>query len=326
VLTLPPFELHEPATLEEALTLLARYHGDVKVLAGGTDLLPNMKHRLFTPGHLVGLRKLPGLAQVVEDDGALRLGAMLPIAALARHGAVQRHFPSLVLAAKAIAGPQLREQGTLGGNLCLDTRCAYYNQTAFWRKALGYCLKKDGTVCHVVKAGKACVAAASNDTAPVLMTLQASVQLAGPGGARELPVTDFFVADGCANTVLRPGELVTGVRVPLPESGVVAGYQKLRAREAIDFPALSVAVAARLDSSQRLDWVRVVVSALGARPRAVKGLEAFCGRALDDAALADLGQVAFKQCHPLSNINLDPAWRRDLIPVLVKRAFTLPAG
>ena len=323
MLTLPAFELHEPSTLDEAVSLLVRHRGDVKVLAGGTDLLPNLKHRLFTPGHLVGLRKVQGLDQVFEQPQALQLGAMLPIAALARQPLVQRHFPSLVQAARAIAGPQLREMGTLGGNLCLDTRCVFYNQTAFWRKALGYCLKKDGTVCHVVKAGRRCVAAASNDTAPVLMTLGASLRLVGPDGARELPVADFFLADGIVNTALRPGELLASVGVPLPEGTVVSGYQKLRLREAIDFSALSVAVAARLSEARRIEWVRVVVSALGARPHKVQGLAAFEGRALDDLALAEVGQLAKRQCHPLTNINVDPAWRRELIPVLVKRAFGL---
>src|SRR5438094_10628216 len=176
MLTLPPFEYHAPKTLDEAVTLLATHAGDVRVVAGGTDLIPNMKHRLFTPGHLVGLKSISDLAFVREEPGALRLGAMLTIAELARNERVRALFPSLSQAAEQIAGPQLREMGTLGGNICLDTRCVYYNQTYFWRKALGFCLKKDGTVCHVVKAGKKCVAAASNDTAPVLMTLGARVR------------------------------------------------------------------------------------------------------------------------------------------------------
>ncbi|MHB8874842.1 MAG: FAD binding domain-containing protein [Myxococcaceae bacterium] len=326
MLTLPAFAYHAPASLEEAIGLLAAHRGDVKVLAGGTDLLPNMKHRLFTPGHLVGLRGVPGLAEARIEGGSLRLGAMISIARLSRDPLVRGHFPSLAQAAGAIAGPQLREMGTLGGNLCLDTRCVYYNQTAFWRKALGYCLKKDGTVCHVVKAGRRCVAAASNDTAPALISLGASVRLAGPQGIRELPLEGFYVADGLANTVLREGELVVEVRLPLPGGKLLAGYQKLRVREAIDYPALSVAVAAGLDGADRLEWVRVVVSALGARPHGVKGLEVFAGRALDEAAVDELGRLAHRQCHPLGSINVDPAWRRELVPVLVRRAFASAAG
>src|SRR5205823_5464081 len=228
MLTLPPFQYHAPKTLADAVALLSRHSGDVKVVAGGTDLIPNMKHRLFTPAHLVSLGSISGLDFVREEGGALRLGAMLTIANLARHARVKELFPSLTAAAEQIAGPQLREMGTLGGNLCLDTRCVYYNQTYFWRKALGFCLKKDGTVCHVVKAGKKCVAAASNDTAPVLMTLGATVSLLGPGGTRQVLLSDFYLPDGIVNTVVAPNELVTEVNVPLPAPQLVTGYHKIR--------------------------------------------------------------------------------------------------
>lgn len=321
MLTLPPFQYHAPKSIDEAVALLSSHRGDVKVIAGGTDLLPNMKHRLFTPGHLVGLKGIGGLDVLAEEQGVLRLGAMVPIARIAESPLVRESFPSLAEAAEQIAGPQLRQMGTLGGNVCLDTRCVYYNQTYFWRKALGFCLKKDGTVCHVVKAGKRCVAAASNDTAPVLMTLDAVVRIAGPEGVRDVPILDFYVADGIQNTILRPDELVVEVRVPRHHGRVVTGYQKLRIRASIDYPALTVAVAAKLDEGDRLGWLRVALSALGARPHPIKKLEPFTGRKLDAATISELGQIAHKQCHPLTNINVDPEWRRELIPVFVRRAI-----
>src|SRR5215469_13797965 len=228
MLTLPPFEYHAPTTLDEAISLLERFRGRVKVIAGGTDLLPNMKHRLFTPPHLVALREIEGLDSIGEDDGMIHLGAMSTIARLAEDPLVKSRLPSLADAASQIAGPQLREMGTLGGNLCLDTRCVYYNQTYFWRKALGFCLKKDGTVCHVVQGGQRCVAAASNDTVPVLMTLNARVRALGSNGLREIPIAELYVPDGIVNTVLAPEELVVEVRVPRPEGRLMAGYQKLR--------------------------------------------------------------------------------------------------
>ncbi len=326
MLTLPPFEYHAPSTIEEAVGLLSQYRGKVKVIAGGTDLVPNMKHRLFTPAHVVGLKGIPRLDRIAEDGPVIRLGAMCTIAQLARDPLVQKRLPSLAAAASQIAGPQLREAGTLGGNLCLDTRCVYYNQTYFWRKALGFCLKKDGTVCHVVQGGQRCVAAASNDTVPVLMTLDASVRIAGPGGLREIPLPALYVPDGIVNTVLAPDELVVEVSVPNPEGRVLAGYQKIRVRASIDYPALTIAVAAKVDPANAVEWIRIVISALGARPHAVGGLERFRGRLLDDALVAEVAQNAYRQCHPLTNINVDPAWRREMVPVFVRRAFTHARG
>jgi len=321
VLTLPPFEYHAPTSVDEAVALLAQHKGEVKVIAGGTDLLPNMKHRLFTPKHVVGLKAVAGLDSIREEANGLRLGAMTTIASLARSPLIQQRLPSLALAAAQIAGPQLREMGTLGGNLCLDTRCVYYNQTYFWRKALGFCLKKDGTVCHVVKAGKKCVAAASNDTAPVLMTLGATVCLAGPSGVRQLPLAEFYVPDGIVNTVLRPDELVVEVLVPAPSARLRLGYQKVRVRASIDYPALTVALAARVYAEDRLEQLRLVVSALGARPHTVAGLDALRGRKLDAAVIDEVSRVAHKQCHPLTSINVDTEWRREMIPVFIRRAF-----
>jgi 4-hydroxybenzoyl-CoA reductase subunit beta len=326
LLTLPPFQYHAPKTVSEAVALLGQHKLNAKVIAGGTDLVPNMKHRLFTPEHVVGLRDITELHRVSERDGSLCLGAMVTIADLARDTRVQAIFPSLTKAAAQIAGPQLREMGTLGGNLALDTRCVYYNQTYFWRKSLGFCLKKDGTVCHVVKGGQKCVAAASNDTAPVLLSLAATVHLASPRGTRELPLEQFYVADGIRNTVLEPDELLTEVRVALPQGRLVTGYQKLRIRASIDYPALTVAVAAALEPDGRAKWIRMVLSALGARPHPVKRLEHLFGKPLDAAAIAELGQVAYRQCHPLTNINVDTGWRREMIPVFVRRAWHQALG
>ncbi len=321
MLTLPAFEYHAPTTVAQALALLAQHGAKAKLIAGGTDLVPNMKHRLFTPEHVVGLKDIAELHAIREEADALVVGPMVTVADLQRDERVGRLFPSLKTALGQIAGPQLREMGTLGGNLCLDTRCVYYNQTLFWRKSLGYCLKKDGTVCHVVKSGKNCVAAASNDSAPVLMTLDASVKLSSPRGERVMKLEAFYVADGIANTVIAADELLTEVRIPKPEGKVVAGYLKLRIRAAIDYPALCVAVAARLDAGGKIADVKMVISALAARPHPVKRLEAFVGRVLDEATINELAQVAHKQCHPLTNINVDPAWRREMIPVFVRRAW-----
>jgi 4-hydroxybenzoyl-CoA reductase subunit beta len=333
MLRLHEYTYHRPSTLSEALSLLA---GDESVLpiAGGTDLMPNMKHRLFTPRHLVALKGIGelhgiGLADaegnaVAEDSPAaaqLVIGAAETLTGVARHPLVRRIAPALAEAAGHVAGPQIRNAGTLGGNLCLDTRCTYYNQTFFWRQALGFCLKKDGDVCHVTRVGKKCVAAHSADTPPVLIALGAVVDLASAAGARTVTVDEFFVANGEWNTIRRPDELVVRVRIPVPGAGVRMAYRKVRQRNAVDFPLLSIAAVADVAPDGTARALSVVVSALGARPKVVTGLDRLVvGKRLADVADAVAAQ-AYKQCHPLENTIVDPDWRRAMVPVYVRRAI-----
>jgi 4-hydroxybenzoyl-CoA reductase subunit beta len=320
MLTLPRFEWASPRTVEEAIALLSDRAGETLVVAGGTDAVPNLKHRLYEPRRIVHIGQVAELHYVREREGGLELGALATLAEIARHPAVRRDFPSLAKAAGLVAGPQLRNMGTLGGNLCLDTRCTYFNQTRFWRQSLGFCLKKDGDRCHVVPQGRRCVAAHSSDVAPVLISLGAEVEIAGRGGRRAVSVDDFFVADGLHNNVLRPGELVVRVTLPAAARGWKAGYQKLRPRAAIDFPMLSVAFAARV-SGGRCEDARLVVSALAARPRVIAGVDALVkGKPLDESLGVALGQAASRQCHPLVNVAYDDDYRHEMVPVFVRRA------
>ncbi len=342
MLRLPAYEYHRPRALDEALRLLAEHAGDAMPIAGGTDLVPNMKHKLFTPGHLValkGIEELRGIGVLGARSGAggggdnggpaassegryLRIGAAETLAAIAAHPDVRGWLPSLADAAGQVAGPQLRNAGTIGGNVCLDTRCTYYNQTRFWRTALGFCLKKDGEVCHVTKVGKKCVAAQSADTPPVLATLGASLLLRSVDAVREVPVADFFVADGIVNTVREPAEIVVEVRVPLPDARTRMAYTKLRQRNSIDFPLLNVAAAGEFDDDGAVEDLRIVVSALGSRQRALTGIDRIAvGNRLDPEVLDALAERAFAQCHPLTNIIVDPEWRRAMVPVHVRRAL-----
>lgn len=322
VLRLHEYTYHRPATVQEAAALLAAHPGRARLIAGGTDLMPNMKHGLFTPDHLVALKQIRELRGIEERDGELVIGAAESLSAISRNRLVQQHFPALAQAAGSVAGPQLRNMGTIGGNLCLDTRCTYYNQTFFWRNALGFCLKKDGTVCHVTKVGRKCVAAHSADTAPVLMTQDAVVDLVSANGTRSVPVAEFFVADGIENTVREWNEIVTRVRIPLPGPGMRSAFRKVRQRGAIDFPLLNVAVAAHLDAAHMISDMRIVVSALGSRPRVIAGLDKVAlGRPLDSDTIEAVAERAFAQCHPLTNIIVDPDWRRAMVPVEVRRAL-----
>lgn len=322
MLRMAPFRHHRPGTLAQALELMGEHADRAMYVAGGTDVVPNLKHRLFEPEHLIALKGIDELRGIRTEGDVLRIGAAETLSRVARSPEVAGRFPALAAAAGHVAGPQLRNMGTIGGNLCLDTRCTYYNQTEFWRGALGFCLKKDGDVCHVTKVGKKCVAAHSADTPPVLMTLDATAVLEGPEGRREIPVADFFVADGIANTVRRPDEIVTEVRIPLEGSARRQAYEKLRQRQSIDFPLLTVAVSADLEDDGTVRAIDGVVSALGSRPRALSGWsQAATGARLDEALVEELAARAHKQCHPLENIIVDPDWRRAMVPVYVKRAL-----
>ncbi len=375
MLRLPPFRYHRPRTVEEAVALLREHGQDAMPIAGGTDLMPNMKHRLFTPAHVVSLNGIGAMRGigVVPGDGSgdgppgnpggavggapsdsppsgatLRIGALETLADISDNPLVRRHFTGLATAAGLVAGPQLRNMGTIGGNVCLDTRCTYYNQTEFWRGALGYCLKKNGDVCHVTKVGKKCVAAHSADTPPNLIALGATFTLAGPTDTREIAASDFFVTDGIRNTRRASDEIVTEIRIPLmgpvsngrgadrdrsrfgPDALAVhrrSAYRKLRQRNSIDFPLLSVAVVGDFEQDGTVAGLRGVVSALGARPRVLAGWdEIAAGERLRPEVIEALAERARAQCRPLDNIIVDAEWRRAMVPVQVRRALGELAG
>ena len=326
MLTIAAPEFVAPRTLEELLAHLREHATESLVVAGGTDAVPNLKHRLHEPRFVVAIGAIEALRGVRDASDGLHLGPLVTLSDLAAHDAVRRDFPGLAKAASLVAGPQLRNMGTLGGNLCLDTRCTYYNQTYFWREALGFCLKKSGTVCHVVPQGKRCVAAHSSDVAPMLIALGASVDITGASGTRTIAVDDFFVGDGVHNNVLQPGEVVTRLFVPAASRGLAAGYQKLRPRAAIDFPMLSVAFTARMVEGTCASAM-LVVSAIAARPRVIGGVEAVVkGKPLDAEAIDALAQAAYKQCRALINVPYDQEYRQEMVPVFVRRAIREALG
>jgi 4-hydroxybenzoyl-CoA reductase subunit beta len=327
MLRLPKFELLEPTTAAEAAALLAEHGSDALPIAGGTDLLPNMKHRLFEPKVLVSLARVAELRGVtLSADGELVIGAMTPLAEVAASPEVARRAPALAQAAGLVAGPQLRTMGTLGGNVMLDTRCQWYNQTHFWRQALGFCLKKDGTACHVVEGGGKCVAAASNDTAPALMSLGARLDLLGTQGPRRLPIDELYRADGIWNKHANPGELLTTVRVPAQAPGHRGAYGKLRDRGSIDFPLFGVAVRLDLDGEGSVMDADLCAVSLVARPVRIKrAAEALIGTRPGEndfeQAVEAVADLAWRQCRPMDNIPGDAAYRREMVPVYVRRTL-----
>ena len=342
MLPLPIFDYHRPRTLAEALSLLDELGDKARLIAGGTDVLPNMKQGLFDPAHVVSIARLEELrgialerpsapaderglsAQAGGSGERLVLGAGMKLAEIAGSLLVQRGAPALAEACGMVGGPHHRTMGTLGGNICLDTRCRYYNQTYFWRRALGFCIKKDGTACHVVKGGSKCVAAASNDSAPALIALDADIELLSAGGSRTVRAQDFYTADGVKNTVLAPGEIVVRVHVPLLK-GRRSAFEKLRRRGAIDFPLLSI--AARIDYAEgAVRAAGVVVSSLGARPRSLRAAAKVAPGTPAERLPQALADAAYAECRPLTNLDEDAEWRREMVPVLVKKALERAAS
>ncbi|MBM4013507.1 MAG: 4-hydroxybenzoyl-CoA reductase subunit beta [Planctomycetes bacterium] len=335
MLRLEPFAFARPGSVDEAVALLAKHGRAARLIAGGTDVMPNLKHGLYEPEVVIGLSAVAELRGIALEgggaaangsDGELVIGAMTTLAEVESHPLVLARAPGLAQAARSVAGPTQRTMGTLGGNVCLDTRCVWINQSHFWRKSLGYCLKKDGTVCHVVQGGKSCVAAASNDTATLLCALGATLVIRSARGVRAVAIRDFYKPDGAMNQRLEPDELLTQIRVPAPRRSSGAswsGYAKLRARNSIDFPKLSIAVAWTTDRVGAIDDATLVVSAIAAVPRVIAGIADLArgGRADDPALIARLGEQARKVTIPLTNIDGDTGWRRAMVPVFVKRAF-----
>jgi 4-hydroxybenzoyl-CoA reductase subunit beta len=311
------FIVENPQSVSDALKLLHRYGERARVVAGGTDILPNIKHGLHAPEVLINLKAVNELKAMDLDADPISIGALVSIHQLATDEHIVTRLPALAQAASEVAGPQLRRMGTLGGNVCLDTRCVYINQTHFWREALGFCIKKDGTACHVVETGKRCVAAASNDTAPVLIALGASIVIENPQGARTVRLEDFYLNDGVKNQRLAADDLVTQILIPRTALTRRQAFQKLRVRGAIDFPMLNMALAYDAEDGV-ITHMDLVFSAIAARPRRIKNLPT--GR-LNAELVEATAQAAFKQVRPLTNINGEVVWRREMVPVLVKRAF-----
>lgn len=322
MLRMSPFKIESPTTGHEVVVLLHKYGDRARLCAGGTDLLPNIKHELHSPEILINLSMVQELKEVALDGEYLIIGAGVTIDELSKNKVIAYAAPGLAAAARHIAGPQLRRMGTIGGNICLDTRCLYYNQSYFWRESLGFCLKKGGTVCHVTQTGKRCVAATSNDLVTMLTSLDAQVEMNSVSGSRSIDIRKFYRGDGQNYTVLEEGELLTNVRVKLNEAVGIKrfeGFAKLRHRASIDYPILSVGVCFWVSEELEILKAALTVNALAAKPRFfdaafLEGAK-FGSESFD--ALADFAQA---KCHPLTNICDDPEWRKEMVGVYVRKA------
>lgn len=304
MITLPVFRLMHPATLVEAARLAAE--PDARLIAGGTGLLPNLRLGLGKPRTLVSLDQLEELRGISHSSSHLRIGAGVTLAQLSRW----KDIPdALREAAKSVAAPGHRTAGTLGGNLCLDTRCVYYNQSEDWRRSNHYCLKYGGETCHVAPQGKKCRAAYSGDLAPALLALEAQLETT----ARVIPLEELYRDDGAAHLALGAGEIVVAVRIPAPKGR--SGYAKVRGRGAIDYPLAGVAMALAMRDGS-IAHIRVGLTGTNSRPFVLSGTGHFIGGKPDETALAKLVQ---KQAGPVRTTVTAADYRRQAAAILARR-------
>ena len=321
MLRLPQFEYVAARSVDEAAALLAEHGPKAMVVAGGTDLYPNMKRRQQEPGVVIGLRGVAGLNGVDSSDGVLRFGPTTSLHTVATHSRVREKLPALANAAGLVSTPHLRRMGTLGGNLCLDTRCTYYDQNYHWRKSIDFCMKKDGEICWVAPNSRRCWAVSSSDTAPVMVALQAQLTLVSVSGSRTVTAGDFFRDDGIDYLTRRPDEVLSSIKVS-DHAGWRMTYEKLRRRGSFDFPILGVAAAALVRDGVVQD-VRLVLGAVGSSPTDQSALAArLIGEKPGVEAIKAVAAEAYKAAHPLDNTDLNYAWRKKMARVYVERALT----
>jgi 4-hydroxybenzoyl-CoA reductase subunit beta len=320
MLRLPPFEYLAPRNLDEAVEMMAKYGPEAMLVAGGTDVYPGMKRRIFEPKKLVGLRRIEAL-KTFEANGGLTLGAGLTLTEVSNRPEIVKRYPALALAAGLVSTPQLRNMGTIGGNLCLDTRCTYYNQTEPWRRALGYCMKKEGQICWVAPGSPRCWAVNSSDTAPVMIALGASVRLVGPAGERRIPVQVLYHNDGIQYLSKAPNEILVDIHMPDP-TGLQMTYHKLRRRGSFDFPILGVAVAIRQAEDGTCAEANIVLGAVASYPIKATDAEAvLVGRKITDELIEEAAKMAFKPAKPLDNTDMGHPYRKQMVKVYVTRAL-----
>ena len=320
-MSLADFQYLRPRSLDEAVGYLARHAGDLEILAGGTDLIPSMKQRLFTPKYVMDIRSIVEMRGIREDFDSTVIGALTTLTTIERHQQLRRDYPVLTEAAAAVASPILRNMGTIGGNICLDTRCLWYNQSLTWRQSCGFCIKKDGDLCHVAPGGTKCWAAFSADTPPALLCLGASIEIAGPKGLRRVALKNFYTNEGDARMKLEKNELVTRVFLPRSASGHRGAYRKLRVRGSIDYPLAGVAVTFRTHNGH-IDEAQVAITAVNPAPFLVADAHTLLdGHHLDESLAVIAGDAAANVSRPLTTSALTPEYRREMVKVLTKRAL-----
>jgi 4-hydroxybenzoyl-CoA reductase subunit beta len=324
---LADLEVLSPTTLADVVKLRAA-HPEAQLLGGGTDLVVNIRRGIVAPSVLIEMNRVAELRAIAADAGRLEIGASATLAEIARHPGLMAHYPVVAQAAGSIAGPTHRNMGTLGGNLCLDTRCIYYNQSEWWRQANNHCLKTTGEICHVApKSRGVCFATFSGDLAPALLTLDAEIDLLGPDGRRTIPLRELYIGyarhdgsaegDGKSYLALRPGELVTAARARKVPS-LRSAYDKIRIRRSIEYPVAGVAVALRREGENLAD-LRVAITGTNPRPVLLAGTRELCGGPLDDRVIRGLDALVRDQIMSMKTTFTPGTYRRRVAGVLARR-------
>ena len=328
-MSLPQFKLLRPRTVAQAVGYLAKHGSDaaagdgqhLRIIAGGTDLIPSMRQKLFEPEYVLDIRHIAELNGIREQGSGVEIGALTPLSTIEHSELLRRRYPVLTEAASSVASPVIRNMGTIGGNICLDTRCLWYNQSLTWRKACGFCIKKDGDLCHVAPGGTKCWAAFSGDTPPALLCLNAEIEIAGPSGTRRISLGDFYTGAGDNYRKLQPNELLTRIFLPETSADYRGVYRKLRIRGSIDYPLAGVAVALRRSNGHIAD-AKVALTAVNPAPVLVKrATEMLAGKTLTETLAEAVGDLAAKTAKPLTTSALTPEYRREMIRVFAKRAL-----
>jgi 4-hydroxybenzoyl-CoA reductase subunit beta len=320
-MSLSEFQLARPRNLPGALAYLADHAVNIRVLAGGTDLLPSMRQKLFEPEHVLDLRQIPELKGIRETKQGIEIGALTTLHEIEHSALLRERYTVLVEAARTVASPLIRHMGTIGGNICLDTRCLWYNQSLTWRKSCGFCIKKDGDLCHVAPGGTKCWAAFSADTPPALLCLNAEIEIASASATRRILLRDLYTGEGDSYRKLQPSELVTKIILPHASSGYRGTYRKLRVRGSIDYPLAGVAVTVK-QTNGHIDDIQVALTAVNPAPVLVPGLTTLLSNGrIDNNAAEHAGELASRAAKPLTTSALTPEYRREMIRVFTRRAL-----
>ena len=327
MLRLPSFAFHAPKTVEEAAALLAEDPAGTKLVAGGTDLWPNLKRRHQSAKTVVSLRRIEAMHGICETPGGgLAIGATTTLDEITRDARVRERYPALVTAVASISSPVLRNTGTIGGNLCLDTRCTYYNQNEEWRRSIGYCMKEVGSTCWVAPGSPRCWAISASDSAPPLCAIGARVKLVSKDGERMIPLHDLYNDDGIAYLTKRRDEILTELVLP-PAAGFKSTYWKLRRRGSIDFPVLGVGAAVWTDDDGTVTDARVYLGAVSSFPvLAEETSKSLIGQKLTDETIAAAAVLARKPATPLDNTDFVVNWRKQMAQRYVEGALRELAG
>lgn len=327
---LPDFQYVAPKSTEEACLFLKDHGRESRILAGGTDLLPLMKQRVFRPAYLVHIHDIPEMNQMEFDEqSGLRIGALVKLHTLEKSPLILERYPMISQAAAQVGSVQIREMGSLGGNLSLDTRCYYYNQSSFWRKCKPICIKMGGEGCNAIGGGKKCFAVFCGDLAPSLIALGAKIKLVSTKGGRILSLSEFYTGDGAKPLAIKPEEVLAEVQVPVfPPGKVVGTYLKYRIRSSFDFPLASVAAVFTFDAKMQVcQEAKVVIGAVGTKPDEVKAIgELLRGRRLGGSIIEEASELAFQAAKPITNQGSTPSYRKRMIKILTAKALATTGG